>query len=146
MGAPSIVTMVPRLLPACVLLLLAERPGHGYELVDRLRPFGFDWSGQGPVYDQLKGLEGAGLVSSVLDVVNKGGGARRVYSLTPAGVQELESWESTLTELRDLLEGYLGRVGAVGAAGPGRAAVDAAHPDGGDHLAAARDPDAVTGV
>ena len=36
----------PRALVApSLLLLLAEAPGHGYELMERLRPLGFDWGG-----------------------------------------------------------------------------------------------------
>lgn len=31
------------LISPCLLLLLAEAPGHGYELMERLKPLGFDW-------------------------------------------------------------------------------------------------------
>lgn len=52
------------LLVPSLLLLLAESPGHGYELMERLRPLGFDWGGPGPVYRDLRSLEDAGLVTS----------------------------------------------------------------------------------
>lgn len=48
------------LLAPSLLLLLAEAPGHGYELMDRLRPLGFDWGGPGPIYRELRTLEDAG--------------------------------------------------------------------------------------
>ena len=45
------------LLAPCLLLLLAEAPGHGYELMERLKPLGFDWGGPGPIYRELRALE-----------------------------------------------------------------------------------------
>ena len=35
------------LLAPSLLLLLAESPGHGYELMERLKPLGFDWAAPG---------------------------------------------------------------------------------------------------
>ena len=52
------------LLAPCLLLLLAEAPGHGYELMERLKPLGFDWGGPGPIYRELRALENSGLVAS----------------------------------------------------------------------------------
>lgn len=70
--------------PACLLLLLGEREGHGYDLVERLGCFGFDWSGKpGPTYSELRKLEEAGLVASAWDMGERGP-ARRVYRLTQA--------------------------------------------------------------
>ena len=33
----------------CLLLLLAEAPGHGYELMERLTALAADWGGPGPI-------------------------------------------------------------------------------------------------
>ena len=52
------------LLAPSLLLLLAESPGHGYELMERLRPLGFDGGGPGPIYRELRSLEDSGLVTS----------------------------------------------------------------------------------
>ncbi len=72
------------LLAPCLLLLLAESPGHGYELMERLKPLGFDWNGPGPIYRELRALEAANLVTSAWSAP-KAGPVPRVYELTPAG-------------------------------------------------------------
>ena len=51
------------LLSPFLLLLLAESPGHGWDLMERLRPLGFDWGGPGPIYRDLRALEAASLIS-----------------------------------------------------------------------------------
>ncbi|MCA1692030.1 MAG: PadR family transcriptional regulator, partial [Actinobacteria bacterium] len=51
-------------LPVCLLVLLAEAPSHGYELAERLKEWGFELSGPGPVYRELRMLEEGGLVRS----------------------------------------------------------------------------------
>ncbi|MCA1680840.1 MAG: helix-turn-helix transcriptional regulator, partial [Actinobacteria bacterium] len=38
----------------CLLLLLREAPAHGYELLDRLRAFGFEGSDPGGLYRALR--------------------------------------------------------------------------------------------
>ena len=48
----------------CLLLPLAEAPAHGYELMERLRPFGFDLSDPASVYKTLRQLEADGHVTS----------------------------------------------------------------------------------
>ncbi len=66
------------LLAPSILLLLAESSGHGYELMERLRPLGFDWGGPGPIYRELRSVEDAGLVTSDWFVGQSAPG-RRVY-------------------------------------------------------------------
>ena len=72
------------LLAPCLLLLLAEAPGHGYELMERLKPLGFDWGGPGPIYRELRSLENAGLVASAWSAP-RAGPVPRVYELTDEG-------------------------------------------------------------
>jgi PadR family transcriptional regulator PadR len=48
----------------CLLLLLAESSAHGYELIDRLRPFGFEINDPASVYKSLRQMETEGLVTS----------------------------------------------------------------------------------
>ena len=69
------------LLAPCLLLLLAEAPGHGYELMERLKPLGFDWGGPGPIYRELRALENNGLVASAWSAP-RAGPVPRVYELT----------------------------------------------------------------
>lgn len=97
------------LLAPSLLLLLAEAPGHGYELMDRLKPLGFDWNGPGPIYRDLRMLEAAGLVRSSWAVGNTGPG-RRVYELTPAGRASLDGSVEGIVALQALAAQYLARL------------------------------------
>jgi poly-beta-hydroxybutyrate-responsive repressor len=96
------------LLRPCVLLLLAERPGHGYDLIERLRPLGFDWGGPGPLYQTLRRLEDAGWVVSAWDA-SDAGPARRTYELTPEGRATLARWADSLDRLTTMLAEYRSR-------------------------------------
>lgn len=96
------------LLAPCILLLLAEAPGHGYELMERLKPLGFDWNGPGPIYRELRGLEAANLVTSAWSAP-KAGPVPRVYELTPAGQAALERSAAGITDLQGLISQYLAR-------------------------------------
>jgi poly-beta-hydroxybutyrate-responsive repressor len=104
----------------CLLLLLAESPAHGYELIDRLRPFGFEISDPATIYKTLRGMEQDGIVSSQWELSSRGP-ARRVYSLTSDGRDLLESWAHTLEQQRAILGRYLERFSALGVGGNGRA-------------------------
>jgi len=98
-----------------MLLLLAESPGHGYELMERLKPLGFDWNGPGPIYRELRSLEAAGLVSSAWSAP-KAGPVPRVYELTAAGHQALERSAAGIADLQALIAQYLSRFRRVAAA------------------------------
>ena len=93
------------LLRPCLLLLLAERPGHGYDLVERLKPFGFDWGGPGPLYQTLRRLEEVGWVVSTWDA-SAAGPARRTYELTPEGREMLSAFAEGLDRLSGTIEQY----------------------------------------
>lgn len=96
------------LMRACILLLLDERPAHGYELIDRLKPFGFERDDPSRIYRALRWLEGAGFVRPNWETP-AAGPARRVYDLTPAGRQALELSASGLRERSQVLDEHLGR-------------------------------------
>jgi PadR family transcriptional regulator PadR len=71
-------------LKAAVLLLLEQRPDHGYELVARLRPFGYEQDDPARTYRALHWLENAGLVEPRWET-SGAGPARRVYEITAEG-------------------------------------------------------------
>jgi poly-beta-hydroxybutyrate-responsive repressor len=96
----------------CLLLLLAESPAHGYELIDRLRPFGFEIGDPASVYKTLRAMEQDGLVSSQWELSRRGP-ARRVYALTSDGQDLLASWAQTLDRNRAILASYLDRYRAL---------------------------------
>ena len=92
---------------ACLLLLLKEQPGHGYDLVERLKDFGFD-KDPGGVYRALRALERDGLLHSAWEA-SPAGPARRGYELTWEGEQMLAAWSATLADSRAMLDKYLTR-------------------------------------
>lgn len=97
----------------CLLLLLREGPAHGYDLVERLGPFGFS-SDPPVVYRNLRRLEAEGLVISSWDTSGKGP-ARRVYRLTARGAGNLDAWSIALRYQRDVLDSFIQRhAGAAG--------------------------------
>lgn len=93
----------------CLLLLLAEAPAHGYELLERLRPFGFDLGDPASVYKTLRLMESDGHVTSEWELSTKGP-ARRVYSITADGSDMLQAWTHALTKNREILGMFLERV------------------------------------
>lgn len=72
-------------LDALVLAVLADEPGHGYEIGQRLlrASDGTLAVNEGSLYPALHRLEGKRLVKSAW--TRDGGRRRRVYRLTPAG-------------------------------------------------------------
>lgn len=96
----------------CLLLLLAEAPAHGYELLERLRPFGFDLSDPASVYKTLRQLEADGHVTSAWELSTRGP-ARRVYSITNDGRELLQVWCHVLTKNREIIGIMLDRVAAL---------------------------------
>ena len=98
----------PRFLRPFLLLLLRERGGHGYELIDRMREMGLEYSIQdaGYVYRTLRSMEGKELIASQWDTENAGP-AKRVYAITPRGVDMLREWAQTFENLKVSLEAFL---------------------------------------
>jgi DNA-binding PadR family transcriptional regulator len=78
---------------AAVLLLLAERPMHGYEIIQEISERSHGWwrPSPGSVYPTLQLLADEGLVTT--DPDNPSG--KRLYSLTDAGTEEAGKQEPT---------------------------------------------------
>lgn len=92
----------------CLLLLLDERPDHGYELIERLRLLcGVDNDASG-IYRALRNLERAGLVCSSWTTQTPGP-ARRMYHLTANGAAVLAESAATLTRTRASIDAFLHR-------------------------------------
>ena len=97
-----------KILRACLLLLLEERAGHGYDLLTRLEPLGFERSNPGRVYRALRWLENAGFVQPTWETTGVGP-ARRVYELTPEGRHALEVAAPQLRRQAKVLDEPLSR-------------------------------------
>ena len=95
-------------LRACVMLLLHERPVHGYDLVERLRALGFDQEDHGRLYRALHRLETDGLVTSEWEASHSGP-SRCVYALTDAGAMALSVEAARLEDANAIVEEFLCR-------------------------------------
>lgn len=95
-------------LRGCLLLLLKERPGHGYDLFVRLEPFGAVQGDPAFIYRELRWLEAAGLVKQRWVVTGRGP-PRRVYRLTPSGESAVKRWSAAQLRRHRLLEEYVSR-------------------------------------
>jgi poly-beta-hydroxybutyrate-responsive repressor len=91
-----------------LLLLLLEQPAHGYELLERLQPFGFERPDPGGLYRNLRALEDDGLVHSSWQA-STAGPDRRMYELTRAGREELHFHAKALAATSHTLAVFLSR-------------------------------------
>jgi PadR family transcriptional regulator PadR len=98
---------VRRFLQPWLLLLLVEKPSHGYELMERLAQDPNAPEGDpGVLYPLLRRMEAEGLVRSAWDTESKGP-ARRLYEVTPEGVEYLHSRAESIRTTRDRLDAFL---------------------------------------
>jgi PadR family transcriptional regulator PadR len=100
---------VERFVEPSLLLLLRERPLHGYELLDRLPELGVEGRIDiGNLYRLLRGLEDEGLVRSEWSA-DLPGPAKRTYELTTEGRRVLDSWAAGLRRAQSTIAGFLER-------------------------------------
>ncbi len=93
---------------SCLMLLIAERPSHGYDLMERLADLGLPHPDPGSLYRTLRGLEKDRLVASTW-VDSASGPPRRTYRLTEEGWDWLHALAGAHAETRRILEGFLER-------------------------------------
>lgn len=106
-GTWDVQARVGRFAEAALLLLLSDRPTHGYELLERLPTLlGDERVDVGNVYRALRALEEEGLVDSLWRA-DLPGPAKRTYTLTTEGHAALRAWLDSLEELRDGLTTFL---------------------------------------
>ena len=92
----------------CLLLLLREHPAHGYDLLERLKPLGFDGDDPGGLYRALRSLERDGLVRSAWEE-STAGPDRRIYEITRRGMEELHRGAKATAAARETLDIFLSR-------------------------------------
>ena len=90
-----------------LLFLLSEKSAHGYELLDKLNQ-NEDTRGVDPgfLYRTLRQFEQDALVRSSWDVEGRGP-ARRVYEITPDGIEYLHAWVDHIRSTRQRLGRFL---------------------------------------
>lgn len=113
---PGFGTGMPRrFMRPVALLLLAEQPMHGYELMGRLKEFGMGQGMMDPsiLYRMLRHLESEGMAESTLDDSGSGP-ARKVYNLTPEGREMLDFMAADLDEVTGFLNRFRERYNKLG--------------------------------
>lgn len=96
------------LLHPFLLLLIYERPGHGYDLIERLARMGVPHVEPGHAYRVLRSLERARLLRSAWED-SRTGPARRRYELTGEGMADLEAWVPRLAAFARVLDSCVER-------------------------------------
>jgi PadR family transcriptional regulator PadR len=89
-----------------LLMMLRSWNAYGYELVRQLTVFGFGAIDPANVYRALRDLERDGYVTSQWDTNVTSGPARRVYTITEAGLEALNLWSSALDNYRQTLDRF----------------------------------------
>jgi len=108
-GRWRVFARVERFTEPSLLLLLRERPAHGYDLLERLPELtGEQRVEMGNIYRLLRALEEEGLVSSEWDD-DSPGPAKRRYAITDQGVQLLDQWVEALRRSQERTERFLER-------------------------------------
>ncbi|EGW40519.1 PadR family transcriptional regulator [Desulfosporosinus sp. OT] len=99
---------IERSIQAELLLLLGQKPSHGYELIQRLNETDFRTgeADTATVYRNLRRMDKDGLIKSHWEVGESGPG-RRLYELTPHGEESLKVWAKYLTRHKAKLENFL---------------------------------------
>ena len=110
----------------CLLLLLREHPAHGYDLLERLRPLGFNRDDPGRLYRALRALEKDKLVRSVWEK-SSAGPDRRMYEITRLGMEELHESVASLEATGEILELFIIRYTEFVAQRPPRRKSPAGH-------------------
>lgn len=90
-----------------ILLRIARKPMHGYELLESLSEI--DHPGPpdtGGMYRVLRTMEQDGLLISQWET-DDSGPAKRIYQLTEEGHRHLNHWISTLIDTREWLDSFL---------------------------------------
>ena len=101
---------ISRFLIPAILLLLSEKPSHGYELTEKYTGFGFTEadSDPGAIYRTLKLLDSEGFIKSKWDTDDPGP-AKKIYKITDEGLELLSSWVSDIKERKKTLGLFLKR-------------------------------------
>lgn len=103
-GRWHVLARVERFTEPALLLLLRERPTHGYDLLERLPELtGESRVEMGNLYRLLRALEEEGLV------VSDWSDGKRTYAITERGVQLLDQWAEALRTSQERTQRFIER-------------------------------------
>ena len=107
----SIRKIPERLIEPGILLLLKEKPSHGYDMLGKLAAaeISGDNIDAGTVYRTLRGMEKEGLIKSKW-LTEGAGPAKRVYEVTPKAIEAVSYWVDEVERKIGLLKGFSKRL------------------------------------
>ena len=86
-----------------ILGLINNAPQTGYGIIGTLETIASRWSASsGAIYPALKRLERQGLISGTVEMVHEARG-RKVYQITPDGLDALDSWLRTPVDANEII-------------------------------------------
>ena len=91
-----------------LLMALSKGKSYGYQLIQTIGDYGF-LRGDAPpgmIYRHLRQMDEDGLVTSSWDSEGDGP-AKRVYAITPEGLEELEAWILHMERQRERLDQFI---------------------------------------
>jgi PadR family transcriptional regulator PadR len=89
-------------LELAVLAVIARGETYGYEILSTLESAGLNGVGDASVYGTLRRLEQAGHLESRLEASDSGP-ARKYYSVTPSGAEQLQAGTDAWTRINGAL-------------------------------------------
>jgi DNA-binding PadR family transcriptional regulator len=95
--------LVISLLEPTLLVLLKEKPQHGYTLLANLDRMGISTIHPSVIYRTLREMEDLDWIASTWDMDQTQGPPRRTYQLTSTGHQVLQNWRQELIRAQDLI-------------------------------------------
>jgi PadR family transcriptional regulator PadR len=98
------------LLEPALLVLLNERPRHGYTLLADLNALGISTLHPSVVYRTLREMEGLGWIQSDWEADQTQGPPRRIYRLTPQGEDALTAWQHELKKNQEMINHLLKQI------------------------------------
>ena len=101
-----------KFIDAAMLLLIARDSGHGYDLIERLKRYGFDPVDPAKVYRRLRRLESDGFVESKW-ITESAGPARRAYSINKEGLDFLLTWKPAAQKTIDAYRAFIEDLGGL---------------------------------
>ena len=109
-GEDRLTPLLGALIEPALLILLQEKPQHGYTLLENLSSLGLTTPHPSVIYRTLRDMEILHWIQSQWDAADTQGPPRRIYSLTNQGEAALLNWLNEFEKANDLINKLSGRI------------------------------------
>lgn len=99
--------MLKGTLEGCILKVISRKETYGYEISEMLQEYGFSQISEGTIYPLLLRLEKNGLITARYRE-SPVGPKRKYFSISPEGLQELNLFLVSWTELAGAINNLFG--------------------------------------